>query len=328
MDENYHLPWTEKYSPQTVDEICLPKLMKDRLISVINDKSIPNLIITGPCGNGKSSMVKIIANELYGPYYKDAVFDLGNLEDRGIGFMQNNIDKFCKTNIPYRYGDEKKYPKYKLIKFDEADNIISRVQDLISVTMDSNIDKVRFIFTCNSSSNISEGVQSKCRKWRYYPLTPDIMMPRLIEICNKENVNYNNKALEKICMISQGDLRIAINRLEQIYDKYDKITEKYVEELCTAPHTKILRDFFDAVLKKNQHEALKIIYDLREKSYSGLDITFGMIETLKSDICNDISEDIKINLMKYICNGIYNISNFTSSKIQLTGCIVDMIENV
>ena len=92
--------WTEKYRPKSIDEICLDQINKDRLISILNCRDIPNLIITGLCGNGKSSAVKIMTNEISGKYCKDGVLDLGPSDDRGIKFMQGEVEKFSKTNMP------------------------------------------------------------------------------------------------------------------------------------------------------------------------------------------------------------------------------------
>lgn len=319
------LPWTEKYRPTKMDDIYLPPIIKNKAINIIKEQNIPNLILTGPPGIGKSSAIKIIASEIYGKYYRDAVLELGLLDDRGIKFMQNNIHSFCKANISYKKEDENKYPKYKLIIFDEADNIISRVQDQISIVIENFSKQIRFVFTCNSSSEISEGIQTKCLIWRYSNLSNDLIVNKLISICNKENVKYNDSALYKIAEISSGDLRSAINKMELIYHKYSNIDNEHVKKLNSTPQESIIKELFINIINKKLKESLEIIFDLRKKSYSGSDITIGMLTTIKSNICKDIPENTKIRLCKEICSGVYKISNITDSDLQLAGCIVDMI---
>jgi replication factor C subunit 2/4 len=327
IDKRYEfLPWTEKYRPTSMDNLYLPPIIKNKVINIIKDKNIPNIILTGPPGIGKSSAIKIIASEVYGKYYGDAVLELGMLDDRGIKFMQNDIQFFCKTNISYRKEDENKYPKYKLIIFDEADNIISRVQDQISLIIEKFSKQIRFAFTCNSSSEINEGIQTKCLIWRYSSLTNDLITDKLKSICENENVEYTNSSLEKIAEISSGDLRVAINKLELVYHKYSTIKDEHVQKLCSTPQESIIKELFINIMNKKLKESLEIIFDLRKKSYSGSDITSGMLITIKSNICKDISEEVKIKLCDKICNGIYRISNITDSDLQLAGCIVDMIK--
>jgi replication factor C subunit 2/4 len=320
------LPWTEKYRPSNIDDIYLPPIIKNKIINIINQKNMPNLILTGPPGIGKSSAIKIIANALYGKYYKDAVLDLGLLDDRGIKFMQNDIQNYCKTKISYKTEDENKYPKYKLIIFDEADNIISRIQDQISVIMENYSNQIRFAFTCNTSSEINEGIQTKSLIWRYSYLPQNLVVSKLEEICIKEKINYTESSLKKISNISQGDLRSAINKLELIHNKYTNIKDEYIDELCNTPQEMLIKHLFTFILKKKLKESLEITFDLRKKSYSGSDITMGMLSTLKSDICQDIPENIKIKLCNQICGGIYKISNITDSDLQLAGCIIDLIK--
>lgn len=327
LDEKRYekLPWTEKYRPSRIDDIYLPPIIKNKMVNIINERNMPNLILTGPPGIGKSSAIKIIALELYGKYYKDAVLELGLLDDRGVKFMQNDIQNFCKTRISYRTEDEPKYPKYKLIIFDEADNIISRVQDQISIVMENFSNQIRFAFTCNSSSEINEGIQTKSLIWRYSFLPADLVVDRLSEICKKEKIEYVETALKKICEISQGDLRSAINKLELIHYKHTNIKDEYIGELCNTPQEMIIKQLFINIMNKKLKESLEMTFDLRKKSYSGSDITLGMLTTIKSEICKDIPEETKMKLCNQICAGIYRISNITDSDLQLAGCIVDMI---
>jgi DNA polymerase III delta prime subunit len=322
------LPWTEKYRPSKIDDIYLPPIIKNKIVNIIKEKNMPNLILVGPPGIGKSSAIKIIAKELYGKYYNDAVLELGLLDDRGIKFMQNDIQNFCKTKISYYKKDEDIYPKYKLIIFDEADNVISRVQDQIGIIMENFSNQIRFAFTCNDSAEIGESVQTKCLIWKYSYLSQDLVIERLKGICKKEKVEYTDSSLKKISDLSGGDLRAAINKLELVYHKYENIQDDYVRKLCNSPQDIIIKNLFNCIINKKLKESLEITFDLRKKSYSGSDITIGMLTTIRSEICKDIPEDIKIKLCDKICNGIYRISNITDSDLQLAGCIVDMIKSL
>src|SRR5665647_265579 len=146
--------------------------------------------------------------------------------------MRSDILLFCKTKISYKRGDELIYPKYKLILFDEADSIIKRVQDQISNIIEKYSDSIRFAFTCNSSSEINEVIQTKCLIWRYTYLENDLVIEKLTDICKKENVKFSDLALDKIATLSRGDLRNAINKLQMLHTKHNEIKIENVNELC------------------------------------------------------------------------------------------------
>ncbi|ATZ80967.1 replication factor C small subunit [Bodo saltans virus] len=329
-NEKYKLqiPWIEKYKPQNIDELYFPETIKKKILNITNTNNLCNLIITGPSGIGKTCITEIIANELYGKYYNDAVMELNLLDDKGVKFMQEDIISFCKIRIPYRNDDEKKYPKYKLIIFNEADNIIDRIQDQISFIMEKYKDNIRFIFTCNSmsvGSEINESIQTKCLILLLTCHTSDLIMNNLKRICNCENVKYENDAIEKIASFSDGDMRVSINKLQILFNSYGSITLKNLNNLCDIPHELIIKKIFDLLIKNNVREAMKIIFDLKKESYSGADIIMCMFNVLKSPICRDIDEKIKIKFGKAISDGIYNISNISDSNLQLAGCVIDMV---
>ena len=193
----YHLPSIEKYKPQHIDEIVIPDIIRTKAINIINENNLPNLIISGSNGIGKSCIIRIIANELYKEYMKDAVLELNLFDDTDIQFLQKDIINFCKTKIPYKNNDAEKYPLYKLIIFNESDKIINRIQDQIGMIMDKYPNNIRFVLTCNSTSGINEGIQTKCLNWIYPILTINQMVPKLIEICNIEKIKYDMDAFRK-----------------------------------------------------------------------------------------------------------------------------------
>lgn len=322
---NEQLPWTEKYRPRNLNELTLELNLKSEIKKLVSRKNIPNLILTGSSGIGKTSTIKVIARELYGNYASSAVLELNASDDRGIKLVQVEIINFCKTKLSYPDGQDS-YAKYKLIILDEADNMVDRAQPQINTIMEQYKDTVRFAFTCNSSANIIESIQSRCLILRYMRLNKELIANRLKEISDIEKIKYDEKAFIKIGELCHGDMRSAVNMLQLIYNNKGKIKCEYIDELCDLPQQMIIKKLFNNVIKKDLTASFEIMYELKNSGYSGSDITLGMLHTLKAEICNDIPEAIKVNLFNCICMGAYRISKGIDSTLQLASCIVDMVK--
>jgi replication factor C subunit 2/4 len=324
-DRYDQLPWIEKYRPKHIDEMILNNTLKYKMEQFVAKKNIPNLIFTGPSGIGKTSTIRCLARALFGKFASRVVLELNASDDRGIKSMQECIISFCKAKSPIKQEEHKNYANFKLIILDEADNMVERAQPQINSIMEQYKNTVRFAFTCNSSSNIIEAIQSRCLILRYSRLTNDLMIKKIVDISKVEKIKYNNDALTQICLLSRGDMRTALNMLQLIHHNKEKVTVEYVHELCDFPQQVIIKKMFDSVLQKKLHSAFEVLYELKNNGYSGSDITLGMIFTIKSDISNDIPEATKIKMFNAICMAAYRISKGIDSMLQLASCLVDMI---
>lgn len=322
------LPWIEKYRPKNMDGLYLNDPLKFKLQQFIAEKNIPNIIFTGSCGIGKTSTIRCLAKTLFGKYASAMVLEMNASDDRGMKSMQELIITFCKIKSPIKDDEKNNYANFKLIILDEADNMVERSQPQINNIMETYKNTVRFAFTCNTSSNIIEAIQSKCLILRYSRLTNDLMLKKLISVSKMENVKHDKAGLLQICTLSRGDMRSGLNMLQLIHQNENKITVESVNELCDYPQPVVIKELFDFIRKKNLHGALTILYKLKDSGYSGSDITLGMIYTIKSDICSDILEEHKIHMMKTICMAAYRISKGIDSFLQLASCLVDMINSI
>ena len=322
------LPWTEKYRPMMIDDLILDEKLKLRIKQYIHEKNIPNFIFTGPPGIGKTCTIRSIAGELFGGYINRCVLELNASDDRGIKSIQGDIINFCKAKLVFKEKDLGKYANFKLIILDEADNMVDRTQPQINTIMETYKDTVRFAFTCNSSSNIIESIQSKCLILRYMRLSKDLICKKLISIVEAEHISYQKDAILQVSDLAHGDMRTAVNMLQLVYNKKEKIKLEYVNDLCDLPQQVIIKKMFDFLLHNDLKSGLTVMYELKNNGYSGSDITLGMMYTLKSEICNDIPENIKINIFYCVCMTAYRISKGVDSILQLASCLVDIIKMV
>ena len=320
------LPWIEKHRPTKVSQILLNDYVRNEITKIINEKENLNIIITGKPGIGKTSTIKCLANELYGKYYDQYVLELNASDDRGIK-IESIISFFCKSLLNIPSFDKKNYPLYKWVILDEADNITEKAQHIISKLMNQYKDVVKFAFTCNTSYNIIESIQSRCNKiLRYDQVDFNKIIMRLQDICDYEKVSYEIKGLEYIAELCNGDVRSALNILELTYRKHSYISEENILDIYDKPHRKILYNIIQLCIKHDHVNALKEIFNLKNKGYTGSDIITEMFNILKSKICNNIDEDIKISLYPHMSYYLYIIKDLDSD-LQLISFIYSLCDN-
>jgi len=319
------MPWIEKYRPKRIDSIILPENLKNNAVQIVKTKNLPNLILTGPPGIGKTTSIRCIARELYGKHYKQCVIELNASDDRGIK-SAGDLYNFCRS-VSFRKSSRNKdesFCKYKLIIMDEADNMLDKAQHQINKLMEDYKDTVRFAFTCNSSADIIEAIQSRCIILRYMRLPVAQLGSRLTEICKIEKVNYEPDAIKQIAEMSRGDMRGAINILQLVHNKHNDIKLKYIESVCDMPQPVSIKKIFNKCNTHDLKNAVKLTLALKHEGYSGSDITLGMIYTIKSELCLDIPEALKISMLEKICASAYNISKAVDSNLQLLSCLAEL----
>ena len=315
------IPWIEKYRPINIKDIMLDNIINLEINNIIKKREIPNMILTGTPGTGKTTTLLCLMYKLYGPYIKDAVLELNASDDRGIQSINTNVINFCNYLLPYK-GEDTPYAQHKLVIFDEADNMTDKALPIISMLMDKYHKTTRFVFTCNTSSKIIESIQTRCKILRFKRLTNEQAISKLKDICTAENVKCKKDALESIAVMSNGDMRLAINMLQLTCDKFDKVTVEKVIAACDKPSPMIIKEILLDCLNNNLIDAINKTYELKQNGFSGVDIISNAFYVLKLNISNDMSDDIKIKLLYVISEHLVDISKTIDTDVQLTGFLV------
>lgn len=315
--ERDYIPWIEKYRPRNIQNLILSDIIQEKINNIILSKKMPNIIITGSPGTGKTSTILCLAKSILGPNYKKFILELNASDNRGLDYISSSVTYFCKRKI-CNENDQ----TLKLIIFDEADNITKKAQNALSNLIEKYSHNTRFAFTCNESSKIIESIHSRCIILKFNTLDKDNIIKRLLYICNKENIEYDELGLYSIYMISNGDIRQSINNLEAIYYGYGFINEENVYKLCYQPHPKIITEMIMSCVNMNLLKAIKIINVLKSDGYCLNDIVLCMINILKE---MNIDENIRINFIKYLSDLYITISNGIDSNLQFYSCLSKMI---
>jgi DNA polymerase III delta prime subunit len=203
--------WVEKYRPKTIEECILPDSIKKTFSDFLNKGEIPNLLLAGPPGVGKTTVAKALCNELGVDYY---VIN-GSDEGRFLDTVRNQAKNFASTVSLQATG------KHKVIIIDEADNTGNDVQLLLRANIETFYNNCRFIFTCNYKNKIIEPLHSRCAvvefsiKGKEKAQLAGSFFKRLQDILDEEGVRYDPKVLAELINKHFPDWRRVLNECQR-----------------------------------------------------------------------------------------------------------------
>ncbi|XP_034949431.1 replication factor C subunit 5 isoform X2 [Chelonus insularis] len=222
-----NLPWVEKYRPSTLNDLISHEDIIRTINKFIDENHLPHLLLYGPPGTGKTSTILACAKKLYTPaQFNSMVLELNASDDRGIGSVRGQILSFASTGTMYKSG-------FKLIILDEADAMTNDAQNALRRIMEKYTDNVRFCIICNYLSKIIPALQSRCTKFRFGPLSPDQILPRLEHVIKEENISVTEDGKKALMTLSGGDMRKVINVLQSTWLAFGSVTEENVY-LCVG----------------------------------------------------------------------------------------------
>ncbi|KAJ3217032.1 replication factor C subunit 4 [Dinochytrium kinnereticum] len=315
-----NLPWVEKYRPQLLKDIVGNEETVGRLQIIAKDGNMPNIIISGSPGIGKTTSILCLAHELLGVHYKEAVLELNASDDRGIEVVRNRIKMFAQKKVTLPEG------RHKIIILDEADSMTPGAQQALRRTMEIYSATTRFALACNMSSKIIEPIQSRCAILRYSRLSDKQLLKRLMEICEAEKVEYVPEGLEAIIFSSEGDMRQAINNLQSTNSGFGLITADSVFKVCDQPHPVVIGEVIENCLKGDVDGASSKLQALWAEGYSGLDIVGTLFRVVKTF---DMQEYPKLEFIREIGQTHMRMLEGMQTVVQVSGlaarlCMISM----
>ena len=203
--------WVEKYRPKTIEECILPEQTKKTFLEFLNKGEVPNLLLAGPAGCGKTTVAKALCNQLG----VDVYVINGSDEGRFLDTVRNNAKNFAST---VSLSSE---AKHKVIIIDEADNTTPDVQLLLRASIEEFSRNCRFIFTCNYKNKIIEPLHSRCAvvefgiQGRYKQDIAIAFFKRLNFILEQERVDADKKVLAELINKHYPDWRRVLKECQR-----------------------------------------------------------------------------------------------------------------
>ena len=197
--------WVEKYRPSTLDGyVWRDGAQRKQIESWVKEKSIPHLLLSGSPGIGKTTMAKILVNEIG---IQDAdVLEVNASRETGIDFIRNKIVPFISA---IAWGD------FKVVLLDEADRLSPQAQDSLKGIIEEYSSYARFILTCNNPNMIVPALHSRCQQFHFTKLDQTEFTARAATILVEENVEFDLDTLDLYVSTTYPDLRKCINLLQQ-----------------------------------------------------------------------------------------------------------------
>jgi DNA polymerase III delta prime subunit len=206
--------WVEKYRPSKIDEyVFRDDSQRQQVLNWIKQGEIPHLLFSGSAGIGKTTLAKMLCNELEMNEY-DILFANGSKEGRKVEWIDKLI-AFCQT-IPFG--------GFKVVIIDEADFLNpNSVQPALRNLMEEYSNSVRFILTCNYPHKIIPALHSRCQGFHIETVDKEEFTARVATILIKESIDIDLDTLDTYVKATYPDLRKCIN-LVQMNSNTGKLT--------------------------------------------------------------------------------------------------------
>lgn len=278
---------------------------------------MPNIILHGPPGCGKTTVILCMARKILGPLIKEAVLELNASNERGLDVVRNKIKMFAQSKVTLEPG------KQKLVILDEADAMTESAQQALRRIIEIYSKTTRFAFACNLFDKIIEPIQSRCAVVRFNRLNDDQLRSKMLSICKELDVKYDDKGIDAIIYTAQGDMRQAINNLQSTHDGFETITEENVFKVCDEPPPVVIQGIIQSCLNRKLAEAEECLKNLYKLGYCTEDIISSMFRVVKSF---NMPEYTKLEYLKQIGITQIRVVQGINSALQLKSLISHFVK--
>lgn len=255
-----HSLWVEKYRPNTLDTYVGNKSIKDRIEQCIEENDVPNFMFHGKAGTGKTTIAKLIVNNIDCDYIY-----INASDERGIDTVRDKITGFASTMS---------FKPLKVVILDEADFLMGAAQAALRNVIETFSKNTRFIFTCNYIERIIEPLQSRLETYKLQPPSKKDVALNVVNILQQENITFEATDVASIVNMYYPDIRKVLKTTQGFVKKGElKFTREvlvdssYLEKILAVlkkPTAKSFNQIRQIVADSNISEfdnAFKYLFD-------------------------------------------------------------------
>ena len=305
-DFSEHL-YIKKYAPDSLDDFQGNQGVVQTVSSFLETKNIPNMIIAGPHGTGKSLLVKLLARsylgdnlkkgllEIYGSLSrgKDVVSEKQSVKNKQKNFNCDNITDFMKrtTTMPP--------DMLKLVIIYEFHQMSTEAQMALRRIIELNSGRVRFIFVTQDYSQIIQALQSRCTILKLQKLDEAEIEKIIRYICDQEKIPFSQELFDLILLNADGDIRCAVNLLQIL----GKTEESKLYEILGMPEIKVIKNIIQLCIERKGRDACVQVGRLL---HSGFDIS-DLLDIITKVLIEFPEFANKNNFLRVLCKDTFII---------------------
>ena len=298
--------WTEKYRPKDVDGYVFTDIsVKEQVEEWIKDGHIPHLLLHGPAGTGKTTLAKILVNQLGIDNYD--FLQVNASRDNGVDFLKTKIEGFVST-LPFGH--------LKIVLLDEADYLSPPAQGILRGLMETYAAQARFILTCNLVHKVITPLKSRCITLHINKTDQVEFFTRAATVLATENVTYEPEVLASYVAATYPDLRSCLKLLQGNSRNGALLNPKDIDA-STQDYKLVMVDLFK---RRKIKEARKLLCE-QARPEEMEEIFRWMYDNLDLWSKTDEGQDEAILIIR---KGIVNHSLAGDPEINLSATIVEL----
>jgi DNA polymerase III delta prime subunit len=305
--------WVEKYRPKKIQDCILSEDLKQTFIEFVKKKEIPNLLLSGTAGTGKTTVARALCEELGVDY----IIINGSDEGRQIDTLRNKIKNFASTI------SLTKEANHKVVIIDEADYMNAEsVQPALRNFIETFFNNCRFIFTCNYKNKIIPALHSRCTVIDFKIVngqkvkTANQFLQRLANILTEEKIEFDKKVLAELIQKHYPDFRRTINELQR-YSVRGKIDSGILFSLSEANSKELMNNLKD----KNFNEVRKWVIQNLDKEPSSL------FTDIYDNLYNFLDPKSIPQAILIIAGYQYKACFVSDQEINMVACLTEIMAN-
>ena len=276
--------WTEKYRPMKLNEIIGQEHFVSDARGWIEEKNMPNVLLYGNPGNGKTGAGLVLGREILGETFKDNYFEVNASDDRRLENVRTTIKNIAQSGT---IGDA----PFRILLLDEMDGMTTDAQNALKRIMERYSNNIRFIITCNDRNKIIFALQSRCANYHFKPLSNEAVLEVLTSILKAEEITrFSQDELDSFIYAMNGDMRRAITELQAA--KASNSTLKTQIDAGLNEYKKLLMKIVN-----KDNTALSTIHDLLHNGLTVREICVGLHDAV---IVSDLGSNSKFKILRTI----------------------------